>query len=61
MRQPEWMAILHPTLGIGFVDLLQVLTTAFGTKLPFPAFKTTSAFWGTPADKCSLRVLRILT
>jgi hypothetical protein len=31
MRQPEWMAILHPTLGIGFVDLLQVLTTAFGT------------------------------
>jgi hypothetical protein len=29
MRQPEWMAILHPTLGIGFVDLLQVLTTAF--------------------------------
>ena len=54
MRQPEWMAILHPTLGIGFVDLLQVLTTAFGTKLPFAAFKTTSAFLGTAVQKCSL-------
>jgi hypothetical protein len=25
-----------------------------GTKLPFAAFKTTSAFWGTAVEKCSL-------
>jgi hypothetical protein len=27
---------------------------AFGTKLPFAALKTTSAFWGTAVEKCSL-------
>jgi hypothetical protein len=25
-----------------------------GTKLPFAAVKTTSAFWGTAVEKCSL-------
>jgi hypothetical protein len=25
-----------------------------GTKLPFAVFKTTSAFWGTAVEKCSL-------
>ena len=24
-----------------------------GTKLPFAAFETTSAFWGTAVEKCS--------
>jgi hypothetical protein len=28
--------------------------SARGTKLPFAAFKTTSAFWGTAVEKCSL-------
>jgi hypothetical protein len=28
--------------------------TVVGTKLPFAAFKTTSAFWGTAVEKCSL-------
>jgi hypothetical protein len=28
--------------------------SAIGTKLPFAAFKTTSAFWGTAVEKCSL-------
>jgi len=31
-----------------------MLTAAIGTKLPFAAFKTTSAFWGTAVEKCSL-------
>ena len=48
MRQPEWMAILHPTLGIGFVDLLQVLTTACGTNLPIRNVRHTAAFGGKP-------------
>jgi hypothetical protein len=33
--------------------LLHLLTAGFGTKLPFAAFKTTSAFWGTAVEKCS--------
>jgi hypothetical protein len=28
--------------------------SAIGTKLPFAAVKTTSAFWGTAVEKCSL-------
>ena len=28
--------------------------SAGGTKLPFAAFETTSAFWGTAVEKCSL-------
>jgi hypothetical protein len=34
--------------------LLRLLTTGFGTKLPLAAVKTTSAFWGTAVEKCSL-------
>ena len=36
------------------IFLLQLLTAACGTKLPFAAVKTTSAFWGTAVEKCSL-------
>jgi hypothetical protein len=34
--------------------MLHLLTAAYGTKLPFAAVKTTSAFWGTAVEKCSL-------
>ena len=34
--------------------MLRLLTAAFGTKLPFAAFKTTFAFWGTAVENCSL-------
>ena len=34
--------------------MLRLLTAAIGTKLPFAAFETTSAFWGTAVEKCSL-------
>jgi hypothetical protein len=34
--------------------LLHLLTAGFGTKLPFAAFETSSAFWGTAVEKCSL-------
>jgi len=41
--------------------LLHLLTAGFGTKLPFAAFETSSAFWGTAVEKCSLWGFRILT
>jgi hypothetical protein len=34
--------------------LLHLLAAGVGTKLPLAAVKTTSAFWGTAVEKCSL-------
>jgi hypothetical protein len=33
---------------------MRAATSEFGTKLPFAAVKTTSAFWGTAVEKYSL-------
>ncbi len=57
----EWIAI-RPMLpnkprGVPRVNDRRVAAlheSVSGTKLPFAAFKTTSAFWGTAVEKCSL-------
>ena len=33
---------------------MRAATSEFGTKLPLAAVKTTSAFWGTPVEICSM-------
>jgi hypothetical protein len=43
------------------VLLAAVHESGTGTKLPFAAVKTTSAFWGTAVEKCSLWDFRSLT
>ena len=43
-----------PANGGGFAVFVAVHESLRGTKLPFAAFKTTSAFWGTAVEKCSL-------
>lgn len=51
----ERMATDDPKKSVSrLASLIADFCNKIGTKLPFAAVKTTSAFWGTAVEKCSL-------